>query len=108
MAAVFRDVTIHFRGRDYTVTPSNRMIRRLENDVSISKMMIAWARGEPLLGAMCYVLAEMLRGAGASVTEDDVLQEVSHAGQDGIALLGLVMEALTPAAPEKADPDPKE
>jgi hypothetical protein len=98
--SVFRDVTITFRGQAYTVTPSNRMIRRLEQDVSISRMMVGWSKGEPLLGATCYVLAEMLRSAGARVTEDDVLQEVTHGGQDGIALLGVVMDALTPVAPE--------
>lgn len=100
MTPVFRDVTIRFRGQDYVVTPSNRMIRRLESEVSISRMMMSWAKGEPALGAMCYVLAELLKSAGAKVTEDDVAQEVTHGGADSIALLGVVMEALTPSAPD--------
>lgn len=100
MAAVFRDKTIRFRGQDYVVTASNRWMRRLEGDVSFSRVMMAWAKGEPMIGAMCYAIADLLRMAGAKVTEDDVHQEVAHGGEAGLALLTAFMEAITPAAPE--------
>jgi len=99
---VWRDVNITFRGEAYTVTPSVRLLMRIEQDVSLSAILMAWGRGEPKVMAMSYVLAELLKAGGAKVTADDVMQEIAHNGQDGMALLAALVAAITPAAPDDA------
>ena len=100
---VWRDVSIVFRGESYTITPSVRLLMRIEQDVSLSGILMAWGQGKPQVMAMSFLIAELLKAAGAKVTADDVMQEIAHGGQDGMQLMGVVIEAITPAAPDEAD-----
>ena len=98
--SVFRDVTITWGGRDYVVTPSNRLLRRIEQEVSLTKMQVKLARGEPSVSAMSYVLAELLKSAGAVVTEDEVMQAFAHSDADeAVAMANAISDAITPIAP---------
>lgn len=82
--SVFRDVDIEWQGRKWTVTPSNRLLRRIEGEgISLSHMITRVAKGEPPVSEVCYVMAELLQSAGAEVTEDEIYGEVMTALANG-------------------------
>ena len=67
--AVFRDVDMEWRGKTYTVTPSNRLLRRIEGEgISLTHMISRISKGEPPISETCYVVAELLRSGRAGVT----------------------------------------
>lgn len=100
MAGVFRDVTIAWNGVDYVVTPSNRLLRRIEQEVSLTKMTYRIVSGEPPQSEMAYVMAELLKSGGATVTEDEVAQAMAHGSENEVlAMATALLSAITPTAP---------
>ena len=105
--AVFRDVTIQWDGEEYVLTPSNRLLRRIEGEgISLPHMISRIGKGEPPISEVCYVMAEFLKSAGAKVSEDDIYGEVmtSLAGGDenGFAnMAAAIVEAISPEEPGK-------
>lgn len=101
---VFREVTIPWKGTDYVVTPSNKMLRRIEGEgISLPHMIARIGGGEPPLSEVSYVVAEFLKSAGCDVGEDDVYGEVmtalSNGQEEAFASLALaIVEAISPAA----------
>lgn len=80
---VFRDIAIPFAGRDYVVTPSNRLLRLIEGkarrDDPQFNMVAVFYRASSGAGAvndLAFVLAEFINSAGGKVTEDDALAEL--------------------------------
>jgi hypothetical protein len=79
---IFRDISIPFHGREYIVTPSNKLLRRIEmkgrrEDPSFN-LVAVFVRGGAGSGAfyeMAFVLAELINSTGANVTEDDALAQ---------------------------------
>lgn len=109
--SVFREVTINWGGADYHVTPSNRILRRIEGEgISLTHMISRVAKGEPPVSEVCYVVAEFLKSAGANVTEDDIYGEVMTALADGdetafANLAVAVVEAISPQEPDGKKPE---
>lgn len=75
---IFRDISIPFRGRDYVVTPSNRVLRMIEmkarRDDPQFNLVATFYRAKTGGGAineLAFVLAELLNSAGAKTTEDE-------------------------------------
>lgn len=108
--AVFRDVTINWAGNDYVVTPSNRLLRRIEGEgISFTHMISRIANGEPPISEVSFVIAEFLKSAGAKVTEDDIYAEImaalSRGDGDAFANLAVsVVEAISPQEPDAKKP----
>jgi len=102
---VFRDLDIEWRGQVVTVTPSNRVLRRIEGQgISLVRMLQRVHEGNPPVSEICYVVSELLRTGGAEVTEDEVYQEAMAAMEsDANALAKLavtVAEAISPVQPD--------
>lgn len=97
--AVFRELTIAWRGKDYTFTPSMRLMRAIEmGDVSFTDIAIRTARGRPPISHIAYVLAKMLQAAGATVTEEEVYEELVTGDQESVTtLIGLVLASFSPS-----------
>jgi len=78
--AVFREISIPFGGVDYVVTPSNKVLRRIEmkgrrEDPAFNLVAVfyrATALGSGFYD-LSFVLAELINDAGGKVTEDDAL-----------------------------------
>ena len=80
--AVFREIAIPFGGKDYNVTPSNKVLRRIEmkgrRDDPAFNLVAVFYRAQVQTGGfydLAFVLAELLNSAGANITEDDALSE---------------------------------
>lgn len=96
--AVFRDVDIAWGGRTWRVTPSNRLLRRIEaEDVSLQFMLAELQRGRVKLSHLAFVMATVLRDAGATITEDEMLAEM--VAGDQAAVFGLATQVLAAIFP---------
>lgn len=104
MGKVFREITITWQGDDYTFTPSNRFLRRVDAGLSPQTLMgvlsVMDGRNVPL-PAMSYIIAEMVKEGGGNADENSVYaaltQDVQENAGKGIApLVGSILEAITP------------
>lgn len=105
--ALFRDVTISWRGKDYTVTPSMRLMRSIEmGDISLSDIAVRTSQGRPPVSHLAFVVSKMLQSVGASVTEEDVYAEILRGDQAQVQnMIGVVLMAFSPAEDERGNHD---
>jgi hypothetical protein len=106
--AVIRDVTLTYGGCDYVVTPTNRLMRRIEAEDGINLVQLALdlARAKAKASTLAYVGAELLKAGGAKVTEDDVRAFIM--GPDVAEVrnfLTSVMSAIMPTEDEGKKPE---
>jgi len=102
--AVFRDVEIEWGGVDYTVTPSNKLLRKIESkgDVSLTAVASKAADGNVQMSVMSFILAELLASAGArpkgkDTLEDEIYREMIHGGEEKtVSLAQGTMLAIMP------------
>lgn len=106
--AVFRDIPIEYRGQDYVVTPSVRLLRLIEakarrDDPTFNLAMAVYriARGDVSYGDMCFILAEMVNSAGAKTTADEVWSWLQ--GLDMPAMQGVMASMVECFIDPKAD-----
>lgn len=97
--AVFRELTIAWKGADYKVTPSIRLMRSIEmGDISFTDIAIRTAQGRPPISHIATVLAKLLVSGGAKVTEEEVYEELVTGTQDNVtALITIVLTAFSPS-----------
>ncbi len=105
--AVFREMTIAWKGKEYTFTPSMRLMRSIEmGDISFTDIAVRTSQGRPPISHIAFVLAKMLQSAGAKVTDEDVYEELVTGDQESItALISLVLTAFSPSDPKPKNPD---
>lgn len=75
MAGVFREITIGWGGKTYTLVPSNKMLRRVDMQLAPRTLVGVFSSvraGEFPLFDLALIGSEFLKEAGASFTEDDV------------------------------------
>jgi hypothetical protein len=97
--AVFRELTITWKGEEFTFTPSMRLMRSIEmGDISFTDIAIRTSQGRPPISHIAFVLAKMLQAAGAKVQDDEVYAELVSGEQESItALISLVLTAFSPS-----------
>lgn len=114
---LFREVKLKWQGQDYWVTPTNRIIRRMENEgTTIGALAMRLSAGEPMLGNISFVIATLLAEAGVKASGDDPLEdevlmylnESNRADVEELAatvLMALVPQGLDAKKPvARADP----
>lgn len=111
MAGVFRDITMTWKGEDYTFTPSNRLLRRIEvkGDLSIANVAHGAASGQAKLSLVAFIAAEFLKEGGARVTEDEVYAALMGVGDSaGLSILDAILTAIMPIDAGKKEEAPSE
>jgi hypothetical protein len=105
--AIFRDVTITWRGKDYTVTPSMRLMRSIEmGDISLSDIAVRTSQGRPPISHLAFVLSKMLQSVGAEISEEEVYSEILRGDQSQVQnMIGVVLMAFSPAEDERGNQD---
>lgn len=114
--AVFRELTITWKGKDYRLSPSMKLMRTIEmGDISLTDIAVRTAQGRPPISHIAFVLARMLQAAGADVSDDDAYAELITGSQEEVtALISVVLQAFSPgdanaknrAAQAEAQPSP--
>ena len=106
MSGVFRDITIEWGGEPFVVTPSSRLLRRIEaeGDLSLAKMMSDMAQGRPSAYAMAFVLFKLLQSAGAKLTEDEMAAALMGADiAEATALSTALATCISPQPIKKSE-----
>lgn len=111
---VFRDISIPFGGRDYVVTPANRLLRMIEvkgrrDDPQFNLVAIVYqaAVGGGRINELAFVLAELLNSAGAKTTEDDALAYMlaMNDPKELRAYVDLITSCVMPEAKDTKKPE---
>lgn len=68
---VFREVTIQWDGTSYTITPTMRLVRAIEAEVSILGTLSRAGSGQPPTSHIAFIVSRLLRSAGASAEDAD-------------------------------------
>jgi hypothetical protein len=104
--AVFRELTISWKGEEYKFTPSMRLMRSIEmGDISFTDIAVRTSQGRPPISHISFVLAKMLQAAGAKAAEEEVYEELVTGDQENITgLISLVLTAFSPGESNPKNP----
>ncbi len=104
--AVFRELTISWKGTEFKFVPSMRLMRSIEmGDISFTDIAVRTSQGRPPISHIAFVLAKMLQAAGAKVTDEEVYEELVTGDQDSITgLISLVLTAFSPGEGNPKNP----
>ena len=108
MADVFNDIKIEWLGETYTFRPTNRLLRRIEGELSPSSLTDVLNRmnaGKPPISETAFIVAKFLEAGGAEpdvADEDRVYGEIMNdfAENDGegfVALCKTIVIAISPS-----------
>lgn len=97
--AVFRELTINWKGKDYTFAPSMKLMRSIEmGDISFTDIAVRTSQGRPPISHIAFVLAKMLASSGCKVTDEEVYAELISGSQENVTnLISTVLMAFSPA-----------
>lgn len=77
---VFREVVIEFGDNQYTVTPSNKLLRKIDAELSPQSLfgVLSSLGGQSNvpLPALALIIQQLLNSGGGNFTEDDILVEL--------------------------------
>lgn len=97
MSAVYQDIQLSWKGKDYTIKPDMRLMHAIEQHFSLARVARRIAQGDVPLSHMATMVAIMLRSAGADVTDDDVFIELMTG--DTQAVQDMAVALITAAFP---------
>lgn len=108
MADVFNQMAIHWRGKDWTFTPSNRILRGIEGSLSPSSLTDVVQRmtaGKPPISETAFILSKFLEAAGAEgddADEDLIYAEIMrdfevNNGKGFVRVCKAVVQAISPS-----------
>lgn len=105
--AVFRELTIKWKGEEYRFVPSMKLMRSIEmGDISFTDIAVRTSQGRPPVSHISFVLAKMLASAGCKVTDEDVYAELIGGSADEVAeLISFVLMAFSPAETDGKNQD---
>lgn len=105
--AVFRELTIKWKGTEYKFVPSMKLMRSIEmGDISFTDIAVRTSQGRPPVSHIAFVLSKMLTAAGCRVTDEDVYAELIGGSADEVAnLISFVLMAFSPAETDGKNPD---
>jgi hypothetical protein len=106
MAGIFRDVAMEWEGQTYHVTPSNKLLRRIEGQgVNIAATMKGLASGTVSVSSLAFIAAELLKAGGADVTEDQTYGALMGGDEARVNRLAtMVAEAIMPKEADAKNP----
>ena len=96
--SVFRDIKLTHDGQEYWLTPSNRLLRRIEGEMapsSLTDMIARIGSGKPPVSEVALVVSMFLKEAGADgANEDDIYGELMADLMNGGKIFGAMCEAI--------------
>lgn len=105
--AVFRELTIKWKGEEYTISPSMKLMRSIEmGDISFTDIAVRTSQGRPPISHISFVLAKMLQSAGVRVSDEQVYEELISGSQDTVTeLISIVLTAFSPSSDKPKNQD---
>jgi hypothetical protein len=105
--AIFRELTIKWKGEEYRFVPSMKLMRSIEmGEISFTDIAVRTSQGRPPISHISFVLAKMLQSAGAKVTDEQVYEELVTGDQESITfLISLVLTSFSPTEDKSKNQD---
>lgn len=105
--AIFRELTIKWKGEEYRFVPSMKLMRSIEmGDISFTDIAVRTSQGRPPISHIAFVLSKMLQSAGAKVTDEQVYEELVTGDQESItSLISLVLTSFSPTEDKSKNQD---
>jgi hypothetical protein len=105
--AIFRELTIKWKGEEYRFVPSMKLMRSIEmGDISFTDIAVRTSQGRPPVSHISFVLSKMLQSAGAKVTDEQVYEELVTGDQESItSLISLVLTSFSPTENKSKNQD---
>jgi len=105
--AIFRELTIKWKGEEYRFVPSMKLMRSIEmGDISFTDIAVRTSQGRPPVSHIAFVLSKMLQSAGAKVTDEQVYEELVTGDQESItSLISLVLTSFSPTENKSKNQD---
>lgn len=104
MSGAFDDVTLTWKGRDYTIPARNMMgaIARIEDHVTMPEMQRFGERGTAPISRLSSAFAAVLRYAGAAVKDEDVYAAMFEAPEEAEVVATSIRTLLAMMVPRNA------
>ena len=104
MSAVFREIAVEFGGKEYTFTPSNKLLRKIDAGLHPLTMygLIGSMDGVQLpIYGIAYVASEFVKAGGGNISEDQMVGELyadlrDNKGEGVKAFIAAIGAAVTP------------
>jgi hypothetical protein len=105
--AIFRELTIKWKGEEYRFVPSMKLMRSIEmGDISFTDIAVRTSQGRPPISHIAFVLSKMLQSAGVKVTDEQVYEEIVTGDQESItSLISLVLTSFSPSETKAKNQD---
>jgi hypothetical protein len=112
--AVFRDVSIEYGGRDYVVTPSNKLLRmiemkgrKLDPSFNIVAIVVQVQSGAGSFFSLAFMLSEFINAAGGKTDEDEALAHLLSFKdpKDMSAYIETIISMIMPEAKDTKKPE---
>jgi hypothetical protein len=105
--AIFRELTIKWKGEEYRFVPSMKLMRSIEmGDISFTDIAVRTSQGRPPVSHIAFVLSKMLQSAGAKVSDEQVYEELVTGDQESItSLISLVLTSFSPTEDKSKNQD---
>lgn len=103
---VFREMVVEWGGENYTFTPSNKFLRRVDREVSLASLADRAERGDAPIFDMAFVVAEIMREAGVDTDEDEVISQITDESETDRAeyLIGLINKIMPDRSADSDEP----
>lgn len=115
--SVFRELKMTHDEVEYWLTPSNRLLRRIEAELapsSLTDMITRIGSGKPPVSEVALVVSEFLKEAGAPKVDEDemygeLMQDLLGGGKVFSAMCEVIVAAISPTddAGKKSVPQSK-
>src|SRR5690625_5139011 len=104
MAAVFQDIKLEWRGDEYIITPTMRLMHEIEQRFSLSRVAHRISQGDTPISHVASIIAMMLRSVGCKVTDDEVFAELLTGEPDAIQEMAIaIITAAFPVAAKSSE-----
>lgn len=112
---VFRDITLEYQDESYTLTPSNRLLRKIEGEgISLTDVIARTSEGKPPISEISFICASLLTAAGAPDVDEDAMygelmqDVVDNGGKVFSGMCQVIVDILSPdEATIKKSPAPQ-
>jgi hypothetical protein len=102
MSSVFKEVSLAWDGKAYTVKPTMQLLNRIEQRVSIAGLVRGLSSDSPPLSHLAFVTGELLRAGGCRVEDDEIYRELMTGEvADLLAMRDAILAGIFPEPKKK-------
>lgn len=108
MASIFQEIEIEWDGETYTVTPTMRLINKIENEVSLAKLAYRAQSGDVPMSHVATVFAHLLKAGGCEdISSEKVWYAMNLGGEMSVEktmdILNVTLSAFYPKTESSDD-----